>query len=112
MDVAGEAAEGTIVTCPCVPGETIAAFDKAYTEMFNEKPGTYGPEAYDAATIFLEGIAEGITDRAEMNEFVSNYDGEGVSKNLSFDEDGESEEVPIWSYEVKNGEFVPLEQLA
>jgi branched-chain amino acid transport system substrate-binding protein len=112
MDVAGEAAEGTIVTCPCVPGETIDAGSDADTEMFNEKPGTYGPEAYDAANVFLDGIAEGITDRAEMNEFVSNYDGEGVSKQISFNEKGESEEVPIWSYEVKNGEFVPLEQLA
>jgi branched-chain amino acid transport system substrate-binding protein len=80
--------------------------------MFNEKPGTYGPEAYDAANVFLDGIAEGITDRAEMNDFVSNYDAEGISKHVSFDENGESEEIPIWSYEVKGGEFVPLEQLA
>ena len=112
IEVAGESAEGTIVTCPCIPGETIAEFNDAYTAMFNEKPGTYGPEAYDAANVFLDGIAEGITDREEMNEFVSNYDAEGVSKNVSFDENGESEEIPIWSYEVKNGEFVPLEQLA
>ena len=112
IDVAGEAAEGTIVTCPCIPGETIAEFNDAYTKMFNEKPGTYGPEAYDAANVFLDGIAEGITDRAKMNEFVSNYDAEGVSKHVSFDENGESEEIPIWSYEVKNGEFVPLKQLA
>jgi branched-chain amino acid transport system substrate-binding protein len=112
MDVAGDAAEGTIVTCPCIPGETIQEFNDAYTEMFNEKPGTYGPEAYDAANIFLAGIADGITDRAEMNDFVSNYDEEGISKHVSFDENGESEEIPIWSYEVKNGEFVPLKQLA
>jgi len=111
IEVAGEDAEGTIVTCPCVPGETVDEFSDAYTEMFNEEPGTYGPEAYDAANVFLDGIAEGITDRAEMNEFVSNYDAEGISKNVSFDETGESEEVPIWSYEVKNDEFVPLEQL-
>jgi branched-chain amino acid transport system substrate-binding protein len=112
IDVAGEAAEGTIVTCPCIPGETIAEFNDAYTKMFNEKPGTYGPEAYDAANVFLDGIAEGITDRAKMNEFVSNYDAEGVSKHVSFNENGESEEIPIWSYEVKGGEFVPLKQLA
>jgi branched-chain amino acid transport system substrate-binding protein len=111
MDVAGEAAEGTIVTCPCIPGETVDEFNKAYTEMFNEKPGTYGPEAYDAANVFLDGIAEGITDRAEMNEFVNDYNAEGISKKISFDDKGESEEVPIWSYEVKNGEFVPLRQL-
>ena len=112
IEVAGEAAEGTLVTCPCIPGETVAEFNDAYTEMFNEKPSTYGPEAYDAANIFLEGIAEGITDRTEMNEFATNYDAEGISKHISFDENGEVEEIPIWSYEVKNGEFVPLKQLA
>ena len=47
-----------------------------------------------------------------MNEFVTNYEGEGISKSISFDENGEVEEIPIWSYEVKNGEFVPVEQLA
>lgn len=111
-EVAGDAAEGTIVTCPCIPGETVKEFNDAYTEMFNEEPGTYGPEAYDAANVFLDGIAEGIKDRKEMNDFVNEYNEEGVSKTVSFDENGESEEIPIWSYEVKNGKFEPLEQLA
>jgi len=112
MDVAGDAAEGTIVTCPCVPGETVDQFNEAYTKKFNEAPGTYGPEAYDAANVFLDGIAEGITDRAKMNEFVDSYDADGISKHIAFADNGESKEIPIWSYEVKNGEFVPLKQLA
>ncbi len=111
IKVAGPAAEGTIVTCPCVPGETIAEFAKAYEAKFNSQPGTYGPEAYDAANVFLEGIASGITDREAMNKFVSEYDGEGISKHIAFDENGESKEIPIWAYKVENGEYVALEQL-
>lgn len=111
IKVAGAAAEGTVVTCPCVPGETIAEFAKAYEAEYNTPPGTYGPEAYDAANVFLQGIAEGIDNREDMNQWVSDYDADGISKHVSFDEKGESEEVPIWSYKVENGAYVPLEQL-
>jgi len=111
IKVAGKAAEGTIVTCPCVPGETIAAFADAYRAKFNEEPGTYGPEAYDAANVFLAGIADGISEREAMNEFVTNYDGDGVSKHVKFDEHGESAEIPIWAYKVENGVYVALQQL-
>ena len=112
IKVAGAAAEGTLVTCPCVPGDTIAAFADAYRAKFNEDPGTYGPEAYDAANVFLAGIEAGINERSAMNDFVTNYDGEGVSKHVSFDEHGESAEIPIWAYKVEDGKYVALKQLA
>ena len=95
IEVGGAAAEGTIVTCPCVPGDRIKEFADAYRAQFNEEPGTYGPEAYDAANVFLAGIESGITDREEMNTFVSDYDGEGITKHVSFDDKGESAEIPI-----------------
>jgi len=112
IKVAGAAAEGTLVTCPCVPGYTIAAFADAYRAKFNEDPGTYGPEAYDAANVFLAGIESGINERSAMNDFVTNYDGEGVSKHVAFDEHGESAEIPIWAYKVEDGKYVALKQLA
>jgi len=111
IKVAGAAAEGTIVTCPCVPGETISEFATAYEAKFNSQPGTYGPEAYDAANVFLQGIASGIDNREDMNKWVSDYDADGISKHISFDDKGESEEIPIWSYKVENGQYVALEQL-
>lgn len=111
IKVAGAAGEGTIVTCPCVPGATIEEFEKAYQAEFNAPSGTYGPEAYDAANVFLDGIADGVKDREAMNEWVSDYDEDGISKHISFDDKGESEEVPIWSYEVKGGQYVALKQL-
>jgi branched-chain amino acid transport system substrate-binding protein len=111
IKVAGKAAEGTIVTCPCVPGDTIKEFADAYRAKFNAEPGTYGPEAYDAANVFLNGIDSGIDNREDMNKYVNDYDGEGISKHVSFDDKGESAEIPIWSYKVENGQYVALQQL-
>jgi branched-chain amino acid transport system substrate-binding protein len=99
---AGDAAEGTIITCPCIPDT-----DPAYEEEFGEAAGTYAAEAYDAATIFLDGIGEGIGDREAMLEFVNGYDEAGITKQLSFDETGEPSDVKVYAYKVEGGEIVP-----
>jgi branched-chain amino acid transport system substrate-binding protein len=112
IEVGGPAAEGTLVTCPCVPGDKITEFAKAYQAKFNAEPGTYGPEAYDAANVFLAGIADGVDDRAAMNDFVNSYDEDGITKHVKFTENGESSEIPIWLYKVEDGEYVAVKQLA
>lgn len=112
IEVAGPAGDGTLVTCPCVPGDKITEFAKAYQAKFNEEPGTYGPEAYDAANVFLDGIADGVKDRAAMNDYVNGYDKDGITKHVKFTENGESSEIPIWLYKVKGGEYVAVKQLA
>ncbi|KAA1429472.1 branched-chain amino acid ABC transporter substrate-binding protein [Nocardioides antri] len=106
---AGEAAEGTIITCPCIPATDpgVAEFAEAYEAEFGEEPGTYAAEAYDAANIFLDGIAEGIDNRADMLTFVNEYDEAGVTKQLSFAENGEPSEVHVYAYTVEGGEIVP-----
>jgi branched-chain amino acid transport system substrate-binding protein len=112
VKVAKDAAEGTVMTCPCVPGETIPAFYAAYKAKFNTDPGTYSAEGYDAANVFLNGIASGIDDRSAMNDYVSSYDADGITKHIKFDATGESAEIPIWAYEVKDGQIVKLKQLS
>lgn len=106
---AGDAAEGTIITCPCIPDTdpAVADFASAYEEEFGEAAGTYAAEAYDAATIFLDGIGEGIGDREAMLEFVNGYDEAGITKQLSFDETGEPADVKVYAYKVEGGEIVP-----
>ena len=77
-------------------------------------------KATDGATIRdnLMSVSEGGTkcttfaDCAKLIADGEDVDYDGLSGPISFDENGESEEIPIWSYEVKGGEFVPLEQLA
>lgn len=106
---AGDAAEGTIITCPCIPATDpgVAEFAEAYEAEFGEEPGTYAAEAYDAANIFLDGIAEGIDNRADMLTFVNEYDEAGITKQLSFAENGEPSEVHVYAYTVEGGAIVP-----
>ncbi|WP_148574382.1 branched-chain amino acid ABC transporter substrate-binding protein [Nocardioides caldifontis] len=113
LDGAKDAAEGTIITCPCIPAEdpAVAEFASAYEEEFGEAPGTYAAEAYDAANIFLDGIAEGIDNREDMLTFVNEYDEQGVTKQLKFDETGEPSDVHVYAYSVKNGEIVSDQEI-
>jgi branched-chain amino acid transport system substrate-binding protein len=106
---AGEAAEGTIITCPCIPDTdpAVAEFAAAYEEEFGEAPGTYAAEAYDSANIFLDGIGEGIDTREDMLAFVNDYDEQGITKQLSFDETGEPSDVHVYAYTVEGGAIVP-----
>ena len=106
---AGDAAEGTIITCPCIPDTdpAVADFAKAYEGEFSEAPGTYAAEAYDAANIFLDGIGEGIDNREDMLTFVNDYDKAGITKQLKFDDKGEPADVHVYAYKVDGGKIVP-----
>lgn len=106
---AGEAAEGSVITCPCIPADdpAVAEFAAAYEAEFGEAPGTYAAEAYDATNIFLDGIADGIDNREDMLAFVNDYDEAGVTKQLKFDETGEPADVHVYAYTVTGGEIVP-----
>ena len=108
LEGARNAAEGTIITCPCIPAEdpAVAEFAAAYEAEFGGAPGTYAAEAYDSANIFLDGIAEGISTREDMLAFVNDYDEPGVTKQLKFDETGEPADIHVYAYKVENGEIV------
>jgi branched-chain amino acid transport system substrate-binding protein len=113
VDGAKEAAEGTIITCPCIPAEdpAVADFAAAYEEEFGGAPGTYAAEAYDAANIFLDGIAEGIDNREDMLTFINEYDEPGITKQLTFDETGEPADVHVYAYTVEKGEIVSDQEI-
>jgi branched-chain amino acid transport system substrate-binding protein len=119
VDGAKEAAEGTIITCPCIPADdpevatnpATQEFADNYEAEFGEAPGTYAAEAYDAATIFLDGIAEGIDNREDMLTFVNEYDKEGITKQLTFDETGEPADVHVYAYTVEGGEIVSDQEI-
>ncbi len=104
---AGDAGEGTVMICPCVPAEaSSAAFQDAYTKKFNSPPATYSGEGYDATNVFLAAIAAGKTSLADINAAVSAFEGEGASKPIKWDETGELAVVSIWSYKVEGGKIV------
>ncbi|WP_432548838.1 branched-chain amino acid ABC transporter substrate-binding protein [Kineococcus sp. SYSU DK004] len=113
LDAAGaENAEGAIITCPCLPPEEAeGTFAADYEAEFGTAPATYSAEGFDAATILLAGIAEGNYDRESLLEFVGSYEGPGVTKQLSFDEQGEPADVVVWSYKVTDGAIVADQEI-
>lgn len=107
------AAEGAIMTCPCVPIDKIAAgtaFQTAYKKAFNQDPGTYSPEAFDAANFFLDAIAHGSTDRASINTYIGTNSWQGITKNMKFDATGEIDKssIQIYASTVKSGQIVSV----
>lgn len=112
ITAAGDAAEGVILTCPCIPGEQAEGdFAAQFEEIIGEAPGTYGAEAFDAANVFLDGIKDGVKTREAMLEYIKSYDKPGASKNVKFTETGESQDVVVWAYKVENGVIVPAQQI-
>jgi branched-chain amino acid transport system substrate-binding protein len=111
---AGSQAEGAVVTCPCQPAaEAGGTFATDYQKEYGEEPGAYAAEGFDAAMIFFEAIQGGNTTREKIEEFVDNYDKDGVTKRLKFDDKGDVdlEAVKIWTYKIEGGKLVPGEEI-
>jgi len=108
VKLAGSSSSNAYFTCPCLPGDLIPDFEKSYKAQFKAEPGTYSVEAYDSATVLLAGIDAGNTTRPKLKEFVKNYDGQGISKKLKWDNTGELAETPVFGYKVDNGKIVSV----
>ena len=111
IKAAGAAAEGAIVTCPCLPPEKAPEFQAAFKAAYNSDPATYSAEGYDAANVFLAAIAAGKTSLADVNAFVKSYDAQGVTKHIKFDDKGEPSGVSVWAYKVTGGKIVPEQEI-
>jgi branched-chain amino acid transport system substrate-binding protein len=107
-----KAAEGTIITCPCLPPDKAGGtFFADYKKAFNAEPATYGAEAFDAATILIDAVKAGKTSRPDVMAFTAAYDKPGVTKQLKFDDKGEPSAVTIWAYKVEGGKIVPDQEI-
>jgi branched-chain amino acid transport system substrate-binding protein len=106
IEAAGKpAAEGVVITCPCLPpSEARNNFANDYRGRF-EEAGYYGPEAYDAANILLAALNAGNDTRDEILSYVTGYEGEGVSRRVNFTATGDldNSSPTVWAYQVKNG---------
>jgi branched-chain amino acid transport system substrate-binding protein len=108
---AGDASENAYFTCPCIPGELIPDFESAYKAAFNADPGTYSIEGYDAATVLLSGIDKGKTTRADLLDYVKNYDADGLSKHYKWNDKGELAKPAVYGYKVDDGKIVFIGQI-
>lgn len=116
-------AEGAVMTCACrlatedASEENLAKFAKDYKAEFKIAPGTYGVEGYDAASIFIEAIKAGNDTREEilsyLEEDFESFD--GLSKKISFEENGNVSTGEVLVYQVKEGKLEllgPVSELA
>ena len=110
IEIAGKAAEGTIVGIPADQNNPkLDAFYKAYeAKKYAEPAGSYAKYAYEAAQILLEAIKEkGIEDKEALSKAIREMHHDGILGNISFDENGQIEmNVVIDTYAVEDGKWV------
>ena len=102
------AAEGVYFTCPCGDANVdpnAKDFLSAYTAKFNTKPGTYSPEAYDAANAIIAAIKtlNGDVTRQKVVDAIKAIDYKGITKEIKFQPNGEVSGKVIFVYQVKDG---------
>lgn len=112
IEAAGAGAEGTQISCACNLATeqskgTLGEFAKAYKEANNGKdPGAYSSEGYDAASILIAGIKAGNTTRPKLLGYVEGITQfEGVSKTISFEDNGNVKGNDVFFFEVKSAKI-------
>jgi len=108
---AAGAADGALLSCPCVPQEGFTDFTNAYRQAFGVPPQTYSAEGYDATTILLQGIDRGAADRAALLNFVRSYNGQGLTKRFQWSPTGELTQTPVYMYRVQGNQIVTDSQI-
>jgi branched-chain amino acid transport system substrate-binding protein len=112
IEIAGAAAEGTIVGTPAVQtNPKLEEFYKAYdAKGYAEPAGSYAKYAYEAAQILLDVIKEkGIEDKEALSAAIRAINHEGILGTVSFDESGQTNmAVEIDRYVVHDGKWVKM----
>ena len=112
IEIAGAAAEGTIVGTPAVQtNPKLEAFYKAYeAKAYPDPAGSYAKYAYEATQILLEVIKEkGIEDKQALSEAIRAIKHEGILGTVSFDQDGQTQmPVEIDRFMVRDGKWVKM----
>jgi branched-chain amino acid transport system substrate-binding protein len=110
IEIAGTAAEGTIVGIPADQSNPkLDEFYKAYeAKGYAEPAGSYAKYAYEAAQILLDVIKEkGIEDKEALSQAIRAIQHDGILGNISFDENGQIQmNVVVDTYAVKDGKWV------
>ncbi|HTT40342.1 MAG TPA: branched-chain amino acid ABC transporter substrate-binding protein [Burkholderiales bacterium] len=113
IKLAGDAGEGAYASSPGVPLDQMPggkAFAEKYKSKFNLEIQLYAPYAYDAASVMLAAMKKAdSTDPAKYLPALASIAFQGVTGNISFDENGDIKGGSISLYQVKDGKWKYLE---
>lgn len=110
LTLAGPAAEGALLTCPCAPAAVggrpeLRLFASRYLDTYGVAPGPFAAEAYDATMLLLDAIEAEGASRAGVAAFLDRADQDGITRRVRFDERGEVAEGPVFIYRVEGSRF-------
>jgi branched-chain amino acid transport system substrate-binding protein len=120
-ELAGDAAEGAQVTCPCVDPLGIPeaeAFVEGINEEYGRNPGTFAADAYDATNMVAQVLGEQDAGadveeiRAAVVEGLAGISYEGIAKSYTFTDTGNldigPEGIYVYEWSDKDKDFVSL----
>lgn len=112
LKVAGDAAEGAYVTFLGSPPELLASgkdFIARYRQRYpNDELKSYDGYGYEAGAIVADAIKNAGPDRKKIIDYLRTIKFNGVLGTTSFDEKGDTVNMAITLFQVKNGAFVPI----
>lgn len=112
IKLAGSAAEGVIGSSPGLPLEKMPG-GGAFTQKFNARFGKiqiYAPFAYDATQVLVAAMKKAESaDPAKYLPELAKLSVDGVIGPIAFDAYGDLKDGPVTLYQVKGGQWVPIE---
>lgn len=116
ITLAGDAAEGTYVTCPFLfdlSGEKGQKFSEAFRKKYNKDPDAWAALSYDAVSLVGEALKQKGFTREAVREHLETINSpetayDGLTGKTYFDEQGDSKK-PVQVAQVKGSKFVPAE---
>ena len=106
INLVGANAEGTRLTGQATLTDANPNVAFAFKAATGKEPGIYSVETYDATSIFLQAIAAGKVNRADILKFIkgNSFKGVGGSK-YAFTANGDIKEGGFTGFYVSNGKL-------
>ncbi len=117
IQLAGQAAEGTYVSCPFLfelGGERAKKFAESFRAKYNREPDAWAALSYDAFQMIVTAMREKSVSREGIFQYLKGINSaatayDGLTGKIFFDEEGDCRK-PVQVAIVKNGRFVAAEK--
>lgn len=117
ITLAGQAAEGTYVSCPFLfelGGERAKKFAEQFRAKYNREPDAWAALSYDAFQLIIKGIETNGPSREGIHRYLKAINSpatayEGLTGKTFFDEEGDCRK-PVQVAVVKGGRFTAAEK--